>query len=587
MDRAVGRNRPQLNVWLALACAFSTAFLALFFLWPTGSLIFRALSGADETFGSRLTELLGNPRFVSVLLFSFGQAGASALLTLVAAWPLTWAISNRRFWARNAIRSAVTVAFVLPTVVVAAAVMSLTVELFGADALSKRAGPAGLFAILCAHVFFNIAVVLRTVGSHWQKLDRNVEEAAATLGASRFRIFWTISWPRLRAAIISALAIVFFFSFTSFAVILLLGGPTRTNLETEIYRYALIRAEIDTAAVLALIQILAVTLFVVVDVFVLRRAQQADSLVADRAITSTSKTDRFITALYVWGSMLALGAVPYSLVAQSLRPTSINRYARSGGAGGSGAGVDGGVGGGVGGAGEAGGFADFFGINFDGYSALGTRNAIAAVSGVEAIDNSLRFAVVATIIAAVIGTLAALVIVHSKALLSALISLLWTLPIGVSALTLGFGILISFARQPVNWRSTWAMVPIVHSLMGSVFVIRSLVPLMRSIPDVQRSAAKLLGASKLKILLSIDLAQSRGALIAGVGFAFAVSLGEFGATTFLSRDAQLQTVPLLIARLLATPGVILRRQAMALSVVLMAATALTVLLTDRLDKHNH
>lgn len=564
MDRAVGRNRSELNIWLVLAAIFSTTFFALFFLWPTGSLIYKALIGADESFGVRLAELFGSARFVRVVLFSFGQAAASALITLIAAWPLTWAIANRKFWGRQLIRSGVTVAFVLPTVVVAAAVMALSSELFGSAALSKRSGFAGLFAILAAHVFFNIAVVLRTVGSHWTKLDRSVEEAAAILGAGRIKIFWSVTWPRLRAAVISALAIVFFFSFTSFAVILLLGGPTRSNLETEIYRYALIRGEIDTAAVLAFLQILAVAIFVIVDTTALPRLGGAESFVVDRGVKSRTLPDRIITAIAVFISVAVISAVPLSLVLSSLHISAgFNSATQPVDGGGFGLAV----------------------LNFDGYRALGERVPIASVSAVQALRNSFAYACVAAVIAAVVGVVSAVFITRGPRRLAAGLSLLWTLPIGVSALTLGFGILITFARPPFDWRSSWFIVPVVHALIGSVFVIRSIVPVLRSIRDDERNAARLLSASPLRVLFTIDLAKSRTAFLSGIGFAFAVSLGEFGATSFLSRNAELQTVPILIARLLATPGVVLRRQAMALSVVLMVVTALAVHLTSRLDRN--
>ena len=92
------------------------------------------------------------------------------------------------------------------------------------------------WAILLAHVFFNYAVVVRTVGGLWSHLDPRPEEAARMLGASRWRAFREVTLPALRPAIAAAAAIVFLFTFTSFGVILILGGPRYATLETEIYR---------------------------------------------------------------------------------------------------------------------------------------------------------------------------------------------------------------------------------------------------------------------------------------------------------------------------------------------------------------
>ena len=80
-------------------------------------------------------------------------------------------------------------------------------------------------AILIAHVFFNYAVVVRTVGGLWSHLDPRPEEAARMLGASRWRVFREVTLPALRPAIAAAASIVFLFTFTSFGVILILGGP--------------------------------------------------------------------------------------------------------------------------------------------------------------------------------------------------------------------------------------------------------------------------------------------------------------------------------------------------------------------------
>ena len=143
--------------------------------------------------------------------------------------------------------------FVLPTVVVAAAFNSLfeqTDSLFG-QTVSQRS----LLAILGAHVFFNVAIIIRVVGGFWQGMDGSLEEAARVLGAKPLAAFTRVTLPRLVPVILGASLLVFLFSFTSFGVILILGGPKRATIETEIYRYAISRGELDVAALLALVQL--------------------------------------------------------------------------------------------------------------------------------------------------------------------------------------------------------------------------------------------------------------------------------------------------------------------------------------------
>ena len=135
-----------------------------------------------------------------------------------------------------------TVPFVLPTVVVAGAfteVFSVT----GLDDGALRLRHT-VWAILITHVFFNYAVVVRAVGGYWSSLDHQVEEAARVLGARPWAVFREVTLPRLRPAIASAAPIVFLFSFTSFGVVLILGGPRRATLETEIYRQAVTRTDL-------------------------------------------------------------------------------------------------------------------------------------------------------------------------------------------------------------------------------------------------------------------------------------------------------------------------------------------------------
>ena len=121
-----------------------------------------------------------------------------------------------------------------------------------------------VLAILCAHAFFNYAVVVRTVTGLWAHLDPRTEEAARVLGASRWQAFRLVTLPALRPAIIAAATIVFLFCFTSFGVILILGGPTRSTLETEIYRQTAVFLHLRTAAVLTLVQLGAVVALLLV-----------------------------------------------------------------------------------------------------------------------------------------------------------------------------------------------------------------------------------------------------------------------------------------------------------------------------------
>ena len=155
------------------------------------------------------------------------------------------------------------------------------------------------------------------------------------------------------------------------------------------------------------------------------------------------------------------------------------------------------------------------------------------------------------------------------------------LPLGVSAVTLGFGFLITLDQPPFDLRDSPLLVPVAQALVALPLVVRTLVPVLSGIDDRQRQAAASLGAGPLRGFATVDLPVVWRPLLAAAGFAFAVSLGEFGATSFLARDEH-PTLPVVIYQLIGRPGSENFGMALAASVVLAAATALVVLVVDRL-----
>ena len=147
----------------------------------------------------------------------------------------------------------VTVPFVLPTVVVGTAFLALLPASWDQTAA----------AIVIAHVYFNLAVVVRTVGTLWGQLDPRTEDAARTLGASPRQVLWRVTLPQLRPALLAAAAITFLFTFTSFGVVRILGGPRHPTIEVEIWRLTTQAFDLEAAAALALVQLVGVTVLMV------------------------------------------------------------------------------------------------------------------------------------------------------------------------------------------------------------------------------------------------------------------------------------------------------------------------------------
>ena len=202
-------------------------FLAVFFFYPLGSIISQSLTI------EAVQELLSKTYYWEIVLFTFFQALLSTMLTLVIGLPAAFLFARFTFPGKSLLRALVTVPFVLPTVVVAISfrallgptgpVNSLLMDFLGFERAPLRLEQT-LGIILLAHIYYNLAVVIRLIGGFWAGLSPEVTDAARVLGASRFRAFWEVTFPILRPAIGSASLLIFLFTFTSFGVILILGG---------------------------------------------------------------------------------------------------------------------------------------------------------------------------------------------------------------------------------------------------------------------------------------------------------------------------------------------------------------------------
>jgi thiamine transport system permease protein len=219
------------------------------------------------------------------------------------------------------------------------------------------------------------------------------------------------------------------------------------------------------------------------------------------------------------------------------------------------------------------------GFGFDAYRALGElrRGSTLFVPPLEAVGTSLRYALAAAAIAVVVGGLAAWAGARSR---SRWLDGVLAVPLGVSAVTLGFGFLIALDEGALDLRGSAVLVPLAQALVALPFVVLLVGPVLRSIDPRLREAAAMLGASPAAVRRRIDLPIAARALFAAGAFAVAIALGEFGATTFVVRpDAP--TLPVVIARLLGQPGEAAFHAAMAASGILMVLVVVAVVVGDR------
>ncbi len=500
--------------WVAVA-AIPVVFIGYFYVYPLIRIL--ALGLSELSIGASGLEA----RLFRVGWFTLWQATVSTALTVLVAAPLTWAVSNYEFRGRRLATALVTVPFVLPTVVVGTAFVSLGWR----DSIGS---------ILAAHVFFNVAVVVRTVSTLWSRIDPRLHEAARVLGATEWQVFRRVTLPLLRPALAAAASIVFLFTFTSFGVVLILGGFSYATLEVEIYRQTVTLFDLPLAATLAIVQLVGVT-----------GALYAYSRYQERTAVSWSLDSGARRRPPRGGARLGVVAAVVGTITLLAIPLGV-LVSRS----------------------FSGGF----------YRGLFAEDRVVGTP-ITSVGNSLMFAVVATVLATVIGVLAATLITGRRGRLSRWFDLTLMLPLGTSAVTIGFGFIVAL-DWPVDLRASAWLVPIAHALVAVPFVVRTTVPTLRSVRSETREAASVLGASPFRVWREIDLPIMTRAAMVGAAFAFVISLGEFGATSFVARPSS-ATIPTMIFRLLSRPGETSFGMAIALSVVLALLTAAIVMAIDR------
>ncbi|HEY0607417.1 MAG TPA: iron ABC transporter permease [Herpetosiphonaceae bacterium] len=556
LEQHSSRRIPLLSLVVLRGGLFALPllFFALFYFYPLLAILQVSFASAEESIAG-IVSLWRDSYYLSVLWFSVWQAALSTALTLALGLPIAYVFARYRFRGKTLLRALATVPFVLPTVVVAAAfaallgqngvVNTILGDLLGVPAPLKLENTLTL--ILIAHVFYNLTVVLRIVGGFWANLDPRMVEAARVLGASRWRAWIEVTLPLLMPALGAAALLIFLFTFTAFGTILILGGPRFATVEVEIYRQAVDFFNLPVAGALSVLQIIATLALTVV----YTRLQERASLPLDLRPQTTVQLP-----VIGWRRRLLVGAVIGVLLLLLLAPLLALAY-RSIALGGE------------------------WSLQFYRLLQQNQRNSYFFVPPLTAVRNSLMFAGATTILALLLGVPAAYALTRRERWLRAILDPLFILPLGTSAVTLGFGYIIALDEPPLNLRTSPVLVPLAHTLIAFPFVVRAVLPVLRGINPRLREAVAVQGAGPLRVFWEVDVPIVARAIVVGAVFAFTVSMGEFGATLLLYLP-DYPTMPLVIYRFIGQPGVANYGQALAMSTLLMLVTALGFVAIERL-----
>jgi thiamine transport system permease protein len=400
-----------------------------------------------------------------------------------------------------------------------------------------------------ANIFSNYAVVVRTVGSQWQLLDVLSEEAAEVAGAGRLRIFFKIALPQLLVSIRASSALIVLYCASSYGIVLSLGGGQVNTLETAISTAVLQRLDLQQGTLLALLQIVFSML-----AFTASRWGGSNPLSFEPSLSFKVRhidgRDRPVL-FFVVLSMGFFVIIPLVLVMAKAFIDSAGHFSFS---------------------------------NFALLQTKGSRDLL-NITFIDAGLNSLRNLVIASVIAVLVGGLVSYLLAehtrrHLRGVKKAdstgvLLDGIFLLPIGVSAVVVGFGYLLTLTGALAWLRSNWILVPLAQSVLAIPMVIRVLYPSLVAVDHYSREQAMTDGASAWSIFWRIDLTAVRPVLKTAIAFSALVSLGEFGAASLLAFGDQ-STIPMLMFSLISRPGGDNYGMALAVAFILIVITTVIV-----------
>lgn len=540
--------------------------LILLFLLPLVSTLSRAFINDQGGFSmAAIVDAFTSPYTMRIMAFTLFQAAISTLVSLLIGLPGAYLMATYRFPGKKIIRAICTIPFVLPTILV---VLGFVI-FYGNNGLLNRALMAlfgleeppikflySFSAVIIAHAFYNFPIALNLVSSFWEHMDDRCEQAASTLGAKRGKVFWTITLPRLMPAIISAASLIFLFCFTSFAIILVLGGgPRFTTLEVEIYRRARMTMDLGGAAALSIFSIIITSLLLVWYSYTQRSMARQEAFSAGQpklARKPATVWGRIVATVYaIVAAVFVLAPLASIVIRSFMAPVT-----RTSG--------------------------EQFSLKW--YRQLfGFSNATGHMGvALEAVIHSVVIGCIVALVTVPIALTVAAAIRRRKSLSGTMMELLVMLPMAVSSVIIGLGYYLIASRLG-GYNLGFTMVVLAHMVIATPFVLRTVLPEYRKIPASYSQAAMTLGATPARTFWSVEVPLLRSALVTGGMFAFAISMGEINATLTLA-DSQLTTLPLVMYRLINSYNY---QGACALGTILILVCAIVFIAGELLKRNNH
>ncbi len=261
-------RKPGVIPGFRLTFGFTVAYLALIVLIPLSALVLHATAVGWAGFA----RILADERTQRALEASFGAALIAALVNVVFGTILAWVLVRYRFPGRRLVDAVVDIPFALPTAVAGIALAAIYAPNGWVGSLLKPLGLQVAFTragIVVALIFVGLPFVVRTVQPIMEEISREVEEAAATLGATRFQTVWRVLLPGLQPAILTGFALAFARGVGEYGSVIFIAGnkpyvseiaPLLIVVKLEEYDYAGATALATVMLVLSFSMLLAINL---------------------------------------------------------------------------------------------------------------------------------------------------------------------------------------------------------------------------------------------------------------------------------------------------------------------------------------
>ena len=552
------------------------SFMPLFFAIKrlqtvTGVSVFSAIS----TFFDR-------PANLESLSFTLVEASVSALATVLIGLPIAWHLARSEWKHVRLVRALLAVPFVTPAIVAAMGFLALISEggllwSVGIDlrletgiigVMAETFGwqhPGHFIALILAHAWFNLSLVIRFVEPPLATFDPRWEEQLSLLpgGNSRINRLRNLWIPFIGPAILCSAVMTFLFSFTSFALVKWLT-PFSTTMESSManmggaagimgYRVDASMVILSTSAVQFLILMITLILLTMLQ----RRNNSRVSMISENVARNNRGKLSNIGKITIFSGLIFTLAPMISIFIASFRiRTSIGN----------------------------GQFTERY--SFDAWVAA-WQGDLSYVSASEALSNSLIYAVVTLLVSLPLGWILSSTI-HSleksnRMKLAKFVDVLSMLPLAISAVMVGLGILLGILRYNSSLFSFFLIPVLPHIMLTTPFVVRIMTPAMRAIDPAFEQQAKLLNLSPLRCWWHGRLSFLRGPAIVAASLTLAFSLGEFGASWILVRTGSWDTLSILVDQLMSRPKFdpMVQPVAMATASMLMILTFILFVIAER------